>query len=135
MLTDAGPLVAILERRDRQHDACLRALSTMRLPMFTILPAFTEAMHFARRDGGWTGQEALWRMVDQGALALRNLEAADLTRARDLMRQYRDIPMDFADAALVAYAERANIREIFTLDRRGFSAYRLFGRASFTIHP
>jgi predicted nucleic acid-binding protein len=51
------------------------------------------------------------------------------------MRQYRDVPMDFADAALVAYAERENLDEIFTLDRRGFSVYRLRGRRGFTIYP
>ena len=135
MLTDTGPLVAIVDRHDRQHDACLQALQAIRLPMITIVPALTEAMYFAGRRGGWNGQEALWRMQDQGALVLRDLEPADLVHARDLMRQYRDVPMDFADGALVAYAERENLDQIFTLDRRGFSVYRLRGRRAFTVFP
>jgi predicted nucleic acid-binding protein len=41
-----------------------------------------------------------------------------------LMRKYRDLPMDLADAALVRAAERKRLRRIFTLDRRDFQLYR-----------
>ena len=40
------------------------------------------------------------------------------------MEKYPDTPMDFADATLVLLSEALECREIFTLDRRGFSAYR-----------
>jgi hypothetical protein len=39
--------------------------------------------------------------------------------------------MDFADATLVVLAEEADIDEAFTLDMRGFQAYRIHGRKSF----
>jgi predicted nucleic acid-binding protein len=42
----------------------------------------------------------------------------------ELMEKYRDVPMDFADATLVLLAEGPDLREIPTLDRRGFAAYR-----------
>jgi len=41
---------------------------------------------------------------------------------RLLMDKYRDIPMDLADASLVAAAEAYNVRRVFTLDSH-FYAY------------
>ena len=77
----------------------------------------------------------MWQRLDTRILEVRDLADADLARSRELMLQYRDLPMDFADATLVAYAERHDLREIFTLDRRDFSVYRLRDRTSFAIFP
>src|SRR5262245_47554022 len=135
MLTDVGPLVALLDERDPYHRACLAALEDITPPMVTVLPVFAEAMHFTARTARWLGQEKLWLMIEQGALVVRDLHPSDLVHARDLMQHYQDVPMDFADAALVAYAEREDLDHVFTLDRRGFSAYRLRGRRAFTVFP
>jgi predicted nucleic acid-binding protein len=51
------------------------------------------------------------------------------------MSKYSDVPMDYADATLVAVAETLGIRDILTLDRRGFSVYRYSSRGSFRIFP
>ena len=50
------------------------------------------------------------------------------------MDRYRDVPMDLADASLVAIAESLNQRQIFTLDRN-FYIYRLWGHQSFEVLP
>ncbi len=50
------------------------------------------------------------------------------------MRRYADLPMDFADATLVALAPRYATRTVFTLDRPDFRVYRL-GRRSFRLLP
>jgi predicted nucleic acid-binding protein len=135
MLTDTGPLVAICDPREAQHLVCIGALAGLRVPLVTLLPALVEAMYLLGRVQGWRRQEALWQLIDRGRLVLRDLQLADLARARELMRQYQDLPMDFADATLVSYAERENLQQIFTLDRRGFSTYRLRGRRHFSIVP
>ena len=54
---------------------------------------------------------------------------------RDLMRKYRDLPMDLADAALVRLAEREKIARVFTIDSRDFELYRPRGLPRFTILP
>jgi predicted nucleic acid-binding protein len=41
------------------------------------------------------------------------------------MAEYSDTPMDLADASIVTAAERENLRKVFTVDRKGFSAYRI----------
>ncbi len=51
-----------------------------------------------------------------------------------LMEQYRDTPMDLADASLVATAEQRGLSQIFTLDHH-FRIYRLGGARSFEVVP
>lgn len=85
--------------------------------------------------GSWPGQDALWQMLASPALQLLSLDDEDAPRIRELMKRYRNLPMDLADAALVRVAEREKIRRIFTLDRRDFSIYRPKGLGRFAIIP
>ena len=133
MLVDAGPLVALLDRSDPAHEACVGALKTLRDPLVTVWPAFTEAMYLL--GGSWAGQRALWSRLETEALALASLDETDAPRMRELMEKYRDLPMDLADAALVRVAERESLTQIFTLDRRHFSVYRSGRRRRFSIVP
>lgn len=131
MLVDAGPLVAILDRGDRDHDWCVAALKTLRDPLVTVWPALTEAMYLL--GGSWQAQKALWSRLETDALTLAPLDEADAPRMRELMEKYRDLPMDLADAALVRVAERESLTGIFTLDRKHFSVYRPGRRRRFAI--
>lgn len=83
----------------------------------------------------WEAQDALWEMVDSRVLRLMALDADDGPRMRELMRKYRDLPMDLADAALVRLAEREGLRRVFTIDRRDFSVYRPARIDRFSIIP
>jgi hypothetical protein len=51
------------------------------------------------------------------------------------MRQYADLPMDYADATLVVLAEELDTNLAFTTDRRNFTVYRIRGRRRFQIVP
>jgi len=133
VLVDAGPLVALIDAGDRSHDACVKTLRSLRDPLITVWPAFTEAMYLL--GGSWRAQNALWSRLETDALALAPLDAADAPRMRELMEKYRDLPMDLADAALVRVAEREGLARIFTLDRRHFSIYRPGRRRRFAVLP
>ena len=52
------------------------------------------------------------------------LDGDMLRHAAQLMDRYANIPMDYADAALVAIADGLDLSTALTLDRRGFHAYR-----------
>ena len=133
VLVDAGPLVALLDGADAHHAACVDALQAIRDPLVTVWPALTEAMYllgFSSR-----AQDALWEMVDGETLALAALDRHDASRMQALMRKYRDLPMDLADAALVRVAEREKLQHIFTLDRKHFRVYRPTGVGRFSILP
>jgi uncharacterized protein len=80
-------------------------------------------------------QDRLWDLLQSERLLLLTLDGGDIPRLRALTQQYRDLPMDLADAALVRLAEREGLHRIFTIDRRDFSAYKLPRRRSFVIIP
>ena len=130
---DAGPLVALIDADDSYHQDCVVAVTAIREPMLTAWPVFTEAMYFLR--GSMDAQDALWEMSESNVLRIADLDSDDCARMRHLMRKYRDLPMDLADAALVALAERERIHRIFTIDRRDFSVYKPAGMRRFEIIP
>ncbi len=132
ILVDAGPLIALIHADDRNHARCEAALAKIREPLATVWPAIAEAMYLLHT---WRSQEVLWKMLETGALAVLPLALPDLARMRALMKKYRDLPMDLADAALVRVAERERVRRIFTLDRRDFEVYRTHGTDRFTLIP
>jgi len=133
VLVDAGPLVALIDSGDAHHVDCVSISRSIREPLVTVWPAFTEAMHLL--GGSWRGQRALWSRIETDELTLAPLDASDAPRMRELMEKYRDLPMDLADAALVRVAERESLTQIFTLDRRHFSIYRPGRRRRFAILP
>lgn len=134
ILTDAGPLVAIIDRDDPDHNACVAALATLRGPMVTTWPAFTEAMYLLGR-GGWTPQSHLWRLLLSGRLEIADPAEGSASRLAELMERYKDHSMDLADACLVALAESRGTRHIFTLDRNDFQSYRMRDRKRFEVIP
>jgi uncharacterized protein len=127
-LTDAGPLIALLDRTERHHRACSAVLQDLPAqPMLTTWPCFTEAMYLLGQAGGHRYQAALWKLRTGGRLLLHDLSALEIDRTTVLMDKYSDVPMDLADASLVAVAESLSFRRVFTLDRH-FHIYRLANR-------
>lgn len=133
ILIDAGPLVALLHRGDRNHARCVAVLRSLREPVSTTWPVLSEAMHLLRFS--WEAQDALWDLIVTHALRLIPIDTTDVPRMRQLMHKYKDLPMDLADAALVRVAEREVIRRVFTIDRRDFTLYRPAKIGRFQIIP
>ncbi len=132
-LIDAGPLIAVFNRNDDYYAECLRLYRTLETPFYTTLPVLAEAMYTLGVRAGWYGQELLWKLILHGDLLLEHPSPSELVRMSELMKKYSDRPMDFADASLVALAERLSLTRVFTVDRRDFSTYRLHGKKAFTI--
>ena len=133
-LVDAGPLIATIDRGDPHHRRCAEALARLPKPLVTTWPAFSEAMHLLHDAGGWRGASLLWDLVLCGEQVVHDLERHMIERMAMLMRKYQDLPMDLADASLVALAEARGLAQIVTLDS-DFSVYRLHGRKAFRILP
>ena len=134
-LTDASPLVALINAKDKNHAICLAALPTLSAPLLTTWPAFTEAMYLLFSYGGYPAQKALWSYVQDRVLTFHTLGPVEHARMAELMEQYRDRPMDLADASLVATAETLGITRIFTLDSRDFHIYGLHNSGTFEVVP
>jgi uncharacterized protein len=133
VLLDTGALVALLDRSENQHAACVKWFQEFKGQLLTTEPVLTETIYLL-------GPKALNQVksidfISQEGAVLIPQSHTSLVRAKNLMEKYSNVPMDFADATLVALAEETNVNEIFTLDHRGFEAYRLGGKKSFIIYP
>jgi uncharacterized protein len=123
ILVDTGPLVALFDPRDWQHDRCVKALRRIQEPVSTTVPVLTEAFHMLRPES--PGSDRLREFVERGGLTVWLFDRPSLTRAFELMERYSDHPMDLADASLVVAAESLGIRKVFTIDRQDFETYRV----------
>jgi hypothetical protein len=135
ILTDTGPLIALLDKRDNQHRRCLDVISTLPAePMLTTWPCFTEAMHILGAVGGYRYQDVLWQLVQEMKLDIHDSSLAEIKIMRNLMKKYQDTPMDLADASLVALAEHGKMKRIFTVDS-DFYIYRLSDGSALEVIP
>ncbi|HLV81252.1 MAG TPA: PIN domain-containing protein [Chthonomonadaceae bacterium] len=133
-LTDAGVLVALVDKGQPQNPRCRAIYLTARLPLLTTWPAFAEAIYLLYRIGGWPLQRRLWQYVQEETLIFHASSTEEQLRMRELMEQYRDRPMDLADASLVAAAEASGDKRIFTIDS-DFYIYQWNGREPFEVVP
>ena len=123
ILVDTGPLVALFDPKDGQHQRCVKTLKVVREPIRTTVPVLTEAFHML--GPGSIGSDRLREFVLKGGLSVWWFDHSSLARAFDLMDVYSDHRMDLADASLIVAAEILGTRKVFTVDRRDFETYRV----------
>lgn len=133
LLLDTGALVSLLDRRQEHYVACKREYEKWDGAVVSTEAVLTEATHLLGRVNG--GPAACVDFFLSGGAVLVPTSTASLTRVRALMQKYADLPMDFADATLVALAEELETLQVFTTDRSDFSVYRTKDRKAFTILP
>ncbi|MCB1035988.1 MAG: hypothetical protein KDD47_19355 [Acidobacteria bacterium] len=93
----------------------------------------TEATHLLDRVHG--GSAACLDFFLRGGATLVPTSRRSLERCRTLMEKFADLPMDYADATLVALGEELGTARILTTDRRDFGVYRLASGEPFVILP
>lgn len=132
-LIDTGGILALLDRDDQWHQACVEAFQEVRLPLLTSEAVLTELFHLVGDHSREV--DAAWRFVRSGAVTLGEIADNGLAEINALMTKYRDRPMDFADATLVLLAGRESLTTILTVDHDDFETYRIGGRQRFRIIP
>lgn len=98
----------------------------------TVLP---EVTFLLQTRLGPDAEIAFVRSVADGELTVEGLADDDVTRAADLMATYRDTPLGFVDATVVAQAERLGIVEVLTADRQHFALVRPRHIEAFRLEP
>ena len=122
-LLDTGPLVALLDRKDPNHEWVSPRFSSVLGHLVTTGAVVTEATFFLQnvRDG----IVRLFELLTNPRVEIRDsFQPLRLRAAAEFMNRYADTPMDFADATLVVLAEELETDRVLTLDERGFRAYR-----------
>jgi predicted nucleic acid-binding protein len=133
VLLDTGPRVATLDARDQWHAACLAQWPELIARCVTTEAVLTEAGHLVSR--AHDAQRLAVDFVLAAGIPIASLDHPAHQRVSALMKKYAAVPMDYADATLVAVAEALSIKTVFTLDRRGFRTYRIGGSGRFAILP
>jgi predicted nucleic acid-binding protein len=133
VLLDTGVFVALLDRSERNHERCKFFFEGFRGVLLTTEPVLTEAVYLL--GPSFNQQKFAIDFIVQGGATLVPQSLESLSRAVLLMDKYSDIPMDLADATLVALGEEMGIDEILTLDNRGFQAYRMRKNIPFSVWP
>lgn len=133
LLLDTGALVSLLDRSQKGHRRFATFFAEWDGPVVSTEAVLTEATHLLGGLSG--GREACVDFFLSGGARLVPATAAALRRSRDLVGQYADLPMDYADSTLVVLAEELGTNLVFTTDRRDFGVYRTRTRRSFEVLP
>ena len=132
-VVDTGPLYAVVDQDDADHDRCREALE--RADLRLIIPALVLA-EVTYLVGTRLGPDVEARFLD--GLSHMHVETPtpdDWPRMSQLVRQYGDFPLGGIDASIVALAERLDIETVITLDDRHFRAVRPRHRKAFHLLP
>jgi predicted nucleic acid-binding protein len=124
-LLDTGPLVAYLNRREHtRHPWAKRMFAQLPAPFYTCEAVLCEAAHLLKREEG--GSVRFRAFLDRARLDVSFSWSDHRGRVSELMETYADLPMDFADACLVALYEIESDPQVLTTDD-DFRVYRTAG--------
>lgn len=132
IIADTGFWLALGNKRDRHHSVAVSAFRELNEALVTTWPVLTETCHMLATRLGSPALERFVTAAAGGAFELFSLEQKHLTRAAELMKKYRELPMDLADASLVILAEELGSGRILSTDERDFGAYRWKNRKPFS---
>ena len=119
LIVDTGPLVALANEAERQHQAAVTFFDGFDGALLTTVAVVTEACSLLPRHRA----APFLRGIGQSNFALVHVPEQELPVLATLIEKYADRPMDFADASLLWLADALDLADIATLDS-GFHIYR-----------
>jgi predicted nucleic acid-binding protein len=121
---DAGPLVAWFCPKDEHHAWAKKVFDELPTGALGCEAVLAETCHLVGKDG--VAPAKVLQLVEENSLTLVSL-AGEISRIRDLLTHYADVPMDFADACVVRLAELHPTASVCTVDG-DFRVFRRLGR-------
>nr|WP_244903673.1 PIN domain-containing protein [Ornithinimicrobium cerasi] len=134
-MVDAGPLYAYVDADDAHHSACLELLETHPGPLVVPTLVVTEVAYLLATRLGPDPEVRFLGDLAAGAFVVEPVAVVDWLRIAELVSRYRDLPLGAVDASVITAAERLDIRDVATLDRRHFSVVRPAHVAAFHLLP
>ena len=122
LILDTGPLVALLDATDPDHERCATLLQQTSEPRLIPVCVLVEVEYLLRP---WPqALPALLADVHAGAFELLDLPTRWLLRSGKLIEQYRDLPLGLVNATVIAATEMLGETKVATLDHRHFTVVR-----------
>lgn len=135
IVLDTSGLLAAIDSSQRFHRAARGVLHEVTAT--TILSPFVlaELEYLLATRVGKDAERALLSEVAQDTYRLAQFSTRDLDEARQVMEQYDDLDLGFADASNVVLANRYDTLDVLTLDERHFRVLRGPGGHPFRLLP
>jgi predicted nucleic acid-binding protein len=130
---DTSGLLALVNRRDPDHRAVKAVMDEEVGPYLVPAGILGELTYMIERRLGTKVLDLVLADLESGALTI-DCGNDDLARIRALVAKYADLPLGFADAAVIACAERSGGR-VVTLDTRDFGVVAREGTLSLLPLP
>jgi predicted nucleic acid-binding protein len=135
MLTDTGPLLAMLNVNDDWFGRCFPLSEDPKWDPVIPVTVLVELDYLIRRDLPEAAWKDFFTDVLDGKYRIEMLTERDHDRTLELCFKYEYLELQFADASMIAIAERLNITEIATIDRRDFRMIEPDHCAAFVLYP
>lgn len=122
LILDSSGVYALYDADDRFHQSACAVIERERGSLILPSAILSEIDYLMREFLGIDAELDFLQGVRAGAYLIEPFTAADLERCSELIERYRGLDLGLADAAVIATAERLNIRRILTVDERDFRA-------------
>jgi predicted nucleic acid-binding protein len=125
ILIDTNFLLAAIFPRDANHQKAEKAIRSLATTDCIVpLPVLQELFYMTTVRINYETAVDYCERIYKAGFDIQPIIGDDFNRIFQIMRQYRSAAFDFTDAAIMALAERLNITQIYTFDRRDFLIFR-----------
>jgi len=131
-ILDTGPWVALIDRSESKHSICVQWLKNYSGRLYSTEAVLTEVLYLL--NFSVKAQSAAIDFVLKSVVEIIPSSVESLKKAKNLIKKYSDLPMDYADATIVCLAIDTGIRDIITFDEKDFNIYRV-KKQPFVIAP
>jgi uncharacterized protein len=121
-VVDTGPLYAVADADDDDHQHCLAVLERTDLELVIPTMVVAEATYLIGSRLGARAEAAF--LSGLASLEVEGPNSEDWTTIGRLVERYADFPLGGTDASVAVLADRLGTDLIITLDRRHFAAIR-----------
>ena len=128
IIVDSGPLIALFDSSDKYHKRAVDFIKRNKRPLISTTPVITEVVYLL--DFHVNAQLDFLEWVYRGGVEIADLKKIDISRIKDLMKKYQNIPMDFADGSVISICERFDTNLVATVDS-DFEIYRFKDKRKF----
>lgn len=135
LICDTGPLVAVLNSRDKYHAAAVELFDNFDGALIVPSLVVTEICYLAQTQVGPQAEARFLDAIVSRELTVEHPTENDWTRIARLVRQYAGFPLGVADASVIATAERLGVTQLASIDHRHMRAVRPSHCEAFELLP
>jgi uncharacterized protein len=129
VILDTGPLVSIIDRRDKDHLWTRSQWNGIQPPLLTCESVISEACFLLRSN--FNSIAAIMELLRRGIVRIDFHLEKHAEPVALLLKKYANLPISLADACLVRMAETIPGSAILTLD----GDFRIYRKSNRTVVP